>query len=57
MDKILWAGPSDKSQFKIGITDKDMGTIEVSLIQIQSFDYKENTIRYIKKNNMVVWDR
>lgn len=57
MDKILWAGPADKSQFKIGIIDKDMGTIEVSMIQIQSFDYKENSIRYIKRNNIVVWDR
>jgi uncharacterized protein (UPF0248 family) len=40
IDKILWAGPADKSEFKIGIIDKDMGTIEVSLLQIQTFGYK-----------------
>ena len=40
IDKILWAGPLDKNDFKIGIIDKDMGTIEVSLMQIQAFEYK-----------------
>lgn len=57
MDKILWAGPADKSEFKIGIIDKDMGTIEVSLLQVQTFGYKENSIRYVKRKNIVVWDR
>lgn len=40
IDKILWAGPRDKSEYKIGVADKDMGTIEVTLLQIQTFDYR-----------------
>jgi hypothetical protein len=34
-----------------------MGTLEVTLFQIQAFDYKETSIRYVKRNNTIVWDR
>ena len=57
IDKILWGGLSQKSEYKIGIIDKDMGTIEVTPMQIQTFDYKEARVRYIKLNGGVVWDR
>ena len=41
----------------IGIVDKEMGTIEVSPMQLQTFDYKESCVRYIKHKGAVVWDR
>ncbi len=37
IDRILWDDSLSKTDFKIGIIDKDMGTIEVSLFQIQAF--------------------
>lgn len=57
LDRILWDDNLDKTEFRIGLIDKDMGTIEVSTYQIQTFDYKESSIRYIKKRGQLVWDR
>jgi hypothetical protein len=57
IDKILWGCALEKSGFRIGIVDKDMGMIELTALQIQTFDYKENKVSYIKHNSTVVWDR
>lgn len=57
IDRILWDESLDKQEFRVGLIDKDMGTIEVTLSQIQAFDYKETSIRYVKRNKAVVWDR
>ena len=40
IDKIMWGGSKDKNEYMIGLVDKEMGTIEVSPMQIQTFDYK-----------------
>ena len=57
IDKIIWSDSLDQSEFKIGIIDKEMGTIEVTPQQIQAFDYKDTSVRYVKRNSLVVWDR
>ena len=40
IDKILWTGQVERAEFKIGYNDKDMGTIEVTVLHLQTFDYK-----------------
>ena len=57
IDRILWDESLNKAEFRIGLIDKDMGTIELTLFQIQAFDYKDSSIRYVKRNKAVVWDR
>lgn len=56
LDKILWSS-LNKEQFKVGYMDKDMGLIEASALDMQKFDVKENRIKYVKKNNTIVWDK
>jgi hypothetical protein len=34
-----------------------MGLIETNMFNMIKFDVKENTIKYFKKNNVIVWDR
>lgn len=36
----MWGSSKDKSEYMIGIVDKQMGTIEISPMQLQTFDYK-----------------
>jgi hypothetical protein len=37
--------------------DKDMGLIETTILELKTFDYNENRIKYLKKTNQIVWDR
>ena len=37
--------------------DKDMGLIETTILELKTFDYNENRIKYMKKGNQIVWDR
>lgn len=34
-----------------------MGLIETTMLELKTFDYNENRIKYIKKANQIVWDR
>lgn len=34
-----------------------MGLIEATILELKTFDYNENSIKYVKKINQIVWDR
>lgn len=58
LSKIIWSlGTEEQELYKVGYIDKDMGLIETTILELKSFDYNENRIRYIKKGSQIVWDR
>lgn len=58
LNKIIWSLCAEQqAKYKVGYMDKDMGLIETTILQLKTFDYNQNRIKYIKKANQIVWDR